>query len=50
MGMPIQEPLIVEVVQQSSYWAIIIGSIITAVIGVVGSIIGIKIRNKRKGN
>jgi len=50
MGMPIQEPLVIEVVQESSNWAVIIGSIITAVIGVAGSIIGLKIRNKKKGS
>ena len=49
MGMPIQESLVVEIVQGSSNWAIIIGSIIAAVIGLVGSIITVRIRNKKKG-
>lgn len=49
MGAPMPEQqMVVEIVQESNNWIPIISSIIAGVIGLIGTIITVKIKKKRR--
>lgn len=48
MGMPMQEQqMIIEVVRESNNWIPIIASVIAGLLGLIGTIITVKIKKKK---